>query len=206
MGNPNAPIRFSVQSIRDSCRRDMFHGKEMLKVRQSQRNLICEAWIQSSAPFSIARLVLSREGRTLWEAHVQHDVRGNPKSWTMQQWSKNGELEESYNATVTKCVINPKIPADRFTIDFPPRTGFYDERSNKQFVVKANTDRREVLRSELRADYEMLLNTETGKAITQVGNRRSWTAIAFTLLLIGVLTCMLVRKRTMSLHPAPDLT
>jgi hypothetical protein len=200
MDNPNAPIQFTPQSLRDSCKRVTFRGKEMLKVSQSHGNLMCEAWVDSSASFSVARFVLSSEGRTQWEANVEHDARGNPTAWTLQFWSKKAELVESYDARVTSCVINPMIPADRFSIDFPPDTAVYDQRTNKQFIVRANGDPREVLPSELSASYETLLNTETGKALTQVDSRRSWTGIAITLLLIGVLICMLLKKRATTLH------
>jgi hypothetical protein len=200
MDNPNGPIQFTRQSIRDSCRRDMFRGKEMLKISQTEGNLMCEAWIDPSAAFSVARFVVSSEGRTLWEANVEHDARGNPEAWTIQHWLKNAELLESYDARVTKVVINPKIPADRFVIDFPPATGVYDQRTKKHFLIKASGERREVLRSELGATYETLLNTETGKALTKVDGRRSWAAIGITLCLIVVLTWLLLTKRATALH------
>jgi hypothetical protein len=111
-------------------------GRKVLVIQVNDRTRARKVWIDAERDFLPLRYSLadSRAGASNIDMKIEY-IRSadewTPNNWTMRT-SKNGELCQSIDATVTKCEINEAIPLENFQIDFPRGTVVIDMRNNSE--------------------------------------------------------------------------
>jgi len=166
-GYGNSGFAFPPDEIRKNSEIETINGRRTIRLRQQSGERLLEVWVDSSAAFRVSRFVTSSSGRIDWQCSMDYAPLEDsviPAGWKLERFSNRGTLFESNSAEVTKVLINPKIPAERFTIEYPVGSVFFDARVKKRFIMQAPGKPREVLRSELKFGHDALMKSSTGRA------------------------------------------
>ena len=170
---------------------------ELVSERHGGRNTL-HVWVDPAMKFVPVRITKERDDHLLFEitiANERHELLGGlPKSWTSSLYLRKNVLTEVRNVRVVQAEINPKLPDSNFTIEFPPGTFLYDERTNSNGLVKEGNRVRKLTNDEMRRPYSELLQLPGPTTpIESTGWRRCWPWAAIGAAARGVL-CLSVWK------------
>lgn len=159
---------------------------------QNQRRLV----VDPSLGFSVVRLsVTDVAGRTdyQYEIRYQRSALGPfvPAGWTYSVFAPDGSLKTDKSSVVTQFELNPNLPDEVFTLEFPVGTVVQNEATNEQYIQLAEGRKRLVTQAERDASipYSTALRTESGKG-TQLTTAPGLAAVLWLLLAgVSVLLC-----------------
>jgi hypothetical protein len=109
-----------------------------------------------------------------------------PEGWDVFEFYPAGQLSETWRARMADYEINPTVASSEFVLEFPPGTRAIDMRDLndvKEYIVREGGRKRMILREDLGASYEQLLNSDPGEAH---GRRRSTSLPWHVIVPVGI--------------------
>jgi hypothetical protein len=106
---------------------------------------------------------------------------------------------------MTSAEFNVDIGPVSFTIAFPPGSRMSDERSREEWIIKANGEKRPILRGDIGATYEQMINSDPGEAL---GGKRTpflltWPGVLLLSIGIVALGTVIWRRFPRRVIPGP---
>jgi hypothetical protein len=100
-------------------------------------------WLAVDKDYVPRRITVARKGVILFQTDIGYaisDISGwQPSSWVTNQFDGKGELQMSEKVEVVAMNLNTPQPDDRFEMQFPPETDYFDATDgNKSFHVQDN--------------------------------------------------------------------
>jgi hypothetical protein len=172
---------------------------EVVSERPGGRGIL-HVWVDPAMKFVPVRLTKEEGDHVLFEITIQnerHDlVGGLPTSWMSSLYMRKNVLTETLMVRVLQAEINPKLADSIFTIEFPPGTFLYDERTNSYGLVKEGNTKRKLTNEELRKPYSELLQLPGPTTpIDDTSGRPWWLWVAIAAMTFGVLWLSLWKWR-----------
>jgi hypothetical protein len=123
----------------------------------------------------ISRVVKLHDGTPFLQLEITYedtDKYGSiPIAWSVKKLERDGRLNHLSEINVLAYEINPKLPPEEFTIEFPVGTWVTDEMQGIDYIVRPGGKKRLITMAERDAQltYEQLLNSETGELVPAAG-------------------------------------
>ncbi len=165
-------------------------------------------WVDAGNSYVIRRYTTDVNGKVSLQLDIDYSdntAAPVPVAWRLVWLGSDGSLRQSGDARVTEHHLNAVIAPEEFDQRFPPGTLVTDQRrpsdlGQRSFFIQRDGDaQRPILRADIGASYQQLLDSEPGKAL-QVG-RLAWLSVALlaAILLLGVLLLRtLIKRRSVS--------
>jgi hypothetical protein len=165
---------FDPKEFMLSDRQGIVSGRKCVLLKQVNGGAITY-WVDAENHY-LMRYATEKDGKTGIQidlSYTPHPDYGQVLSgWRAVVYGVNGRLTESSESQVTDYSINLKIPDDEFELEFPPGTRVSDLTTPSDigdytdYIVRKNGEKRAITADEnLKATYEQLVNTDSGKAL-----------------------------------------
>lgn len=183
---------FDLHTMVLTDRRAVIDGKPYRELERKSGNSLMRVWVDSSRDYVIGRYLtmVNDRPRTKIDISYRKDagVGWVPERWDYTTFYADGKLKHAVQAKVVSYQINPTVEAKEFYLEFPPGTRVHD-RTNPQspsdYIVREGNRKRMILREDIGATYEQMINSEPGEAL---GKRKR----SFPTWPIGLATILLV--------------
>lgn len=172
--NPDE-LRVTDRSLNVDGRRCL----ELVSERPGGRGNVLRVWVDPAMKFVPVRLTKEEGGDVAFEITITHEphelVGGLPKSWASSQYGRKHALTETRIVRATHAEINVKVSDSEFTIEFPPGTFLYDDRTQSYGLVKEGNTQRKLTREEMQRPYSEQLQLDgPTTSIDHPDGRRRW--------------------------------
>lgn len=162
-------------------------------------------WIDPSKEWAIVREQYSPGGRLSRSVEVSYatDVETGwyPSNWKITQYSPEGDVTSSMDATVTQHATNIAVPGDTFQPQLPPNAWVRNTRTGENYILRGNGSRRKIYDGEYdRYNYEEIVNSEPGALLTTpdeggAGVFHTWLFVAGATFVGALIACLVWMRR-----------
>lgn len=133
-----------------------------------QHNIRHEIWVDRERRSLPLRWMSVSDGRLLtadMKISYRQAREGEPGDWIPSGWTftllgVGDKLTQSATATVTDCKLNPSLPAETFTLEFPNGTWVGDKTGGKMYVIRTDGTTRNVQPGESMYEHQKLIQPE----------------------------------------------
>ena len=132
LGSKDAPLKIVKRNA-------IVDGIPCLELTRRVGESIQSCWVDPSRDDLVVQSERRHPRLGLWRVTITHrfspQVGWIPDRWTLHRpWSDDDKVL----CEATTCILNERLPADVFRIDFPPGTLVFDLKTRKQSVIAAD--------------------------------------------------------------------
>jgi hypothetical protein len=188
-----AEVRYlDVGKLALTGRRADIEGASCVELQRvsSKSGLDNQLWVDPARDFVVVRYSTSLVGKSVYQITVQYlkDASGVwvPTSWVIINHPPvQGESLFTTRAAVKDYKLNVPLDSTQFDLAFPPGTRVSDEKSKLEYIVKQGEDKRIILKEDIGATYQQMLDSPPGQGLAARHGGFSWTWVSVGLAVLG---------------------
>lgn len=184
---------FDIGSMVITSRRAMIGGQAsvVLERRFPGMNSTIRLWLDPAREYMIIRHLIIERGQSSNQIDIHYRASAEagwvPDAWTIVNNMPSGNILDTWRAAVVTAELNNSVDPHLFALEFPPGARVRDLQDMKDWVIKLNGKKRNILPEDIGASYEQMINSEPGEALGPRKNQFILTWPGFLTMVIGAL-------------------
>jgi hypothetical protein len=162
---------FSIQAFTATGRYILVENRRCPELHLQSGMTSHKLWVDPSRDYVPIRFISATKDvySQRWETQYRRDPDAGwiPEAWTIHELKSDGSIERSFRARMKAFRVNADTESGEFGIVFPSGTRVADVRdpsSPSHYIVKDGDQKRAILREDIGATYDQMLNSGPGEA------------------------------------------